>query len=280
MLATSFRLTFPVCLRRRNYRRHDIVWAWGEEELHDLQAKMLAKTSTANTLLACVVAFDVARCIKFLAMLIVWPLLYACAVLWLVIAHHGGWSTSTHLRPISLRYWSVLEICSTRFSNLFDIWHDSLGRGGSASSKASTYKGQHRKTRTHIHASSAIRTHAPSIRAAKTDAKDRAATVIGATHNHNGPDILLLGWSQWNFQRPLESWMICVRGTTCDIRKGKALYRPGLDATGGKKGGDTPCTSLLPTSPHFSTRARGNQYCVRVRLMEAPAPSADSLCTG
>jgi hypothetical protein len=37
MLATSFGLTFPICLRRRNYNRHVIVQAWGEEGLRTFQ---------------------------------------------------------------------------------------------------------------------------------------------------------------------------------------------------------------------------------------------------
>lgn len=62
--------------------------------------------------------------------------------------------------------------------NKFVVWLDPRHRG-SALCKASTSTGQHNtKTRTSIHALSAIRTHSPSIQAAEAHALDRVATVI------------------------------------------------------------------------------------------------------
>jgi hypothetical protein len=43
---------------------------------------------------------------------------------------------------------------------------------------------QHRNTRTHIHALSGIQTHDPSVRAIKTHAPDRAATVTGSVWDY------------------------------------------------------------------------------------------------
>jgi hypothetical protein len=52
------------------------------EGLHDLLSQDASQTSTAITLLACVLAYDAARCITLIEILIAQPLFYACAVLW------------------------------------------------------------------------------------------------------------------------------------------------------------------------------------------------------
>jgi hypothetical protein len=55
-----------------------------------------------------------------------------------------------------------------------------LGRGISPSEDLNLHRTtQHRKTRTIMHSLSGIRTHDPSIQAAKTDALDRACAVVG-----------------------------------------------------------------------------------------------------
>jgi hypothetical protein len=64
------------------------------------------------------------------------------------------------------------------FVSYLDIWYDSLDEW-SARRRASTHTGQHRTTRTNIHALSGVRTHNPSVRVIKAWAPDRTATMTG-----------------------------------------------------------------------------------------------------
>jgi hypothetical protein len=79
--------------------------------------------------------------------------------------------------------WHFLENFPARFSNLFRHLAGLLGRGGIGPSQGLHLhrKAQHRKTRTHIHASSGIRTHDPNMPAVKAHVSGRAVTVTDLT---------------------------------------------------------------------------------------------------
>jgi hypothetical protein len=101
---------------------------------------------------------------------------------------------------ISLTYSVALQLLKNlgrltygMFLKLFRYFVGLIGQGISPSQGLYLHRTtQHRKTRTDIHALSGIRTHDSSIRAIKTHAPDRAATVTGPSYHNPNNNVLYL----------------------------------------------------------------------------------------